>query len=48
MAVAVGKSFAFIMGILGLFTFNLFLLLIAFFLYYGAAGEEEAAVVSAV
>jgi Zn-dependent protease/CBS domain-containing protein len=46
MAVAVGKSFAFIMGILGLFTFNLFLLLIAFFLYYGAAGEEEAAVVS--
>jgi Zn-dependent protease/predicted transcriptional regulator len=45
-AVAVGKSFAIIMGILGLFTFNLFLLLIAFFLYYGAAGEEEAAVIS--
>lgn len=45
-AVAVGKSFAIIMGILGLFTFNLFLLLIAFFLYYGAAGEEEATVIS--
>lgn len=45
-AVAVGKSFAIIMGILGLFTFNLFLLLIAFFLYYGAAGEEEAVVIS--
>lgn len=45
-AVAVGKSFAIIMGILGLFTFNLFLLLIAFFLYYGAAGEEDAAVIS--
>lgn len=45
-AVAVGKSFAIIMGILGLFTLNIFLLLIAFFLYYGAAGEEEAAVIS--
>ena len=48
-AAAVGKSFAFVMGILGLLTLaggGLWLLLIAFFIYYGAAGEEEAAVIS--
>ena len=45
-AAAVGKSFAFVMGILGLFALDPVLLLIAFFIYYGAAGEEEAAVIS--
>ena len=45
-AVAVGKSFAFAMGILGLFTFQFFLLLIAFFIYFGGAEEEKATVVS--
>jgi Zn-dependent protease/CBS domain-containing protein len=45
-AVAVGKSFAFVMGILGLFTFQFFLLLIAFFIYFGGTEEEKATVVS--
>jgi Zn-dependent protease/predicted transcriptional regulator len=45
-AVAVGKSFAFAMGILGLFTFQFFLLLIAFFIYFGGSEEEKATVVS--
>jgi len=45
-AAAVGKSFAFVMGILGLFALDPVLLLIAFFIYYGATGEEEAAVIS--
>jgi predicted transcriptional regulator len=42
----VGKSFAFVMGILGLFTFQFFLLLIAFFIYFGGTEEEKATVVS--
>lgn len=45
-AVAVGKSFAFAMAVLGLFTFQLFLLLIAFFIYFGGTEEEKATVVS--
>ena len=45
-AVAVGKSFAFLMGIIGLFGLDPVLLLIAFFIYYGATGEEEATVIS--
>jgi Zn-dependent protease/CBS domain-containing protein len=45
-AAAVGKSFAFVMGILGLFARDPVLLLIAFFIYYGAAGEEEATTIS--
>ena len=45
-AVAVGKSFAFAMGILGLFTLQFFLLLIAFFIYFGGSEEERATVVS--
>lgn len=45
-AVAMGKGFALAMGILGLFTFNPVLLLIAFFIYYGAAGEGEATTIS--
>ncbi len=48
-AVAVGKSFAFAMGIFGLLTLNmggLWLLLIALFIYFGASGEEKATVIS--
>jgi len=45
-AVAVGKSFAFAMGILGLFTLQFFLLLIAFFIYFGGSEEERATIVS--
>lgn len=45
-AVAVGKSFAFAMGILGLFTLQFFLLLIAIFIYFGGSEEERATVVS--
>lgn len=48
-AVAVGKSFAFAMGIFGLLTIavgGLWLLLIAFFIYFGGTEEEKATVVS--
>ncbi|NOQ33273.1 MAG: CBS domain-containing protein [Methanosarcinales archaeon] len=45
-AVAIGKGFALMMGILGLFAFSPVLLLIAFFIYYGAAGEEEVTTIS--
>jgi Zn-dependent protease/predicted transcriptional regulator len=45
-AVAIGKMFAFVMAIFGLFTFQLFLLLIAVFIYFGGGEEEKAAVVS--
>ena len=45
-AVAVGKMFAIMMAVVGLFTFQLFLLLIAVFIYFGGGEEEKAAVVS--
>jgi len=45
-AVAVGRMFAIVMAIVGLFTFQLFLLLIAVFIYFGGGEEEKAAVVS--
>jgi Zn-dependent protease/CBS domain-containing protein len=45
-AVAIGKSLAFMMGIFGLLTLNVWFLLIAFFIYYGAAGEGEATAIS--
>jgi Zn-dependent protease/predicted transcriptional regulator len=48
-AVAVGKSFAFAMGLFGLLTFamgGLWLLLIALFIYFGGSEEEKATVVS--
>ncbi|MCK5109600.1 MAG: CBS domain-containing protein, partial [Methanosarcinales archaeon] len=47
-AVAIGKSMAFMMGILGLLTLpgGMWFLLIAFFIYYGAAGEGEATAIS--
>jgi Zn-dependent protease/CBS domain-containing protein len=45
-AVAVGKSFAFAMGILGLIFLSPILLLIAIFIYFGGTEEEKATVVS--
>lgn len=47
-AVAVGKSFAFAMGIFGLLTLpgGVWLLLIALFIYFGASEEEKATVIS--
>ncbi|MEA2032875.1 MAG: CBS domain-containing protein [Euryarchaeota archaeon] len=48
-AVAVGESFAFAMGILGLLTLNvggLWLIFIAIFIYFGASGEEKATIIS--
>ncbi|MCL7413286.1 MAG: site-2 protease family protein [ANME-2 cluster archaeon] len=41
MAVSIGKTFAFLMGIFGLLTINLILILIAVFVFYGAQGEER-------
>ena len=40
-AAEVGKIFAFLMGIFGLFTFQLFLILLAFFIYMAASGEAQ-------
>lgn len=42
-AVSIGKTFAFLMGIFGLFTepVNIILILIALFIFYGAQGEEK-------
>lgn len=41
-AVAIGKTFAMLMGLIGLLPpVNPFLILIAFFVYYGAQGEER-------
>jgi CBS domain-containing protein len=45
-AVTIGKGMAFMMGIFGLLTLNVWFLLIAFFIYYGAAGEGEATAIS--
>ena len=40
-AAAVGKVFAFVMAILGLFAFNVILILLAFFIYIAASGEAQ-------
>ncbi|MFC6752751.1 CBS domain-containing protein [Halorubrum tibetense] len=40
-AAAVGKVFAFLMGLVGLFTFQLLLILLAFFVYIAASGEAQ-------
>ncbi|MGB2727437.1 MAG: CBS domain-containing protein [Halobacteriota archaeon] len=45
-AVAVGKSFAFAMGIFGLFVLSPILIAIAIFIYFGASEEEKATVIS--
>jgi Zn-dependent protease/CBS domain-containing protein len=41
LAAEVGKGVAIILGILGLFSFNIILIAIAFFIYIGAAGESQ-------
>lgn len=41
LASEVGKTFAVLMGIFGLFTFNIILIAIAFFVYIAASGEAE-------
>ncbi|ELZ47217.1 peptidase M50 [Halorubrum californiense DSM 19288] len=40
-AAAVGKVFAFLMGIIGLFSFQLLLIVLAFFIYIAASGEAQ-------
>ncbi len=45
-AVAVGKSFAFAMGIFGLFVFSPILIAIALFIYFGASEEEKVTIIS--
>jgi len=40
-AAAIGKVFAFLMGIIGLLTFQLLLILLAFFIYIAASGEAQ-------
>ena len=40
-AAAVGKAFAFIMGIVGLLNFQLLLIVLAFFVYIAASGEAQ-------
>jgi Zn-dependent protease/predicted transcriptional regulator len=40
-AAAVGKAFAFIMGLIGLFNFQLLLIVLAFFIYMAASGEAQ-------
>jgi Zn-dependent protease/CBS domain-containing protein len=40
-AASVGKVFAFLMGIIGLFTFQLLLIVLAFFVYIAASGEAQ-------
>ncbi|ELZ44218.1 peptidase M50 [Halorubrum coriense DSM 10284] len=40
-AASVGKVFAFLMGIIGLFSFQLLLIVLAFFIYIAASGEAQ-------
>jgi Zn-dependent protease/CBS domain-containing protein len=46
-AAEVGKGFAILLGLVGLFNFNLYLLALAFFIYMGAAGEAQQTVMRA-
>ncbi|WP_458189786.1 site-2 protease family protein [Haladaptatus sp. NG-WS-4] len=46
-AAAVGKGFAFLLGITGVFTLNLFWILIAFFIYIAATSETSQEVMQA-
>ena len=47
MAAEVGKIFAFVLGLLGLFAFNVILILLAFFIYIAASGEAQQTVLKA-
>ncbi|MUW15028.1 CBS domain-containing protein [Halorubrum sp. CBA1125] len=40
-AASIGKVFAFFMGLVGLFTFQLLLIVLAFFIYMAASGEAQ-------
>ncbi len=40
-AAAIGKGFAFLMGLIGLLTFQLLLIVLAFFIYIAASGEAQ-------
>jgi len=40
-AASVGKVFAFLMGVIGLFSFQLLLIVLAFFVYIAASGEAQ-------
>jgi len=45
-AASIGKMFAILMFVLGLFSFNFILLFVAFFVYVGASEEEKATEIS--
>lgn len=45
-AAEVGRMFAVVFGILGLFSFNFIMLFVAFFVYVGASEEEKATAIS--
>lgn len=45
-AAEVGRMFAVLLGILGLFSFNFIMLFVAFFIYVGASEEEKATAIS--
>ncbi|ELZ30439.1 zn-dependent protease [Halogeometricum pallidum JCM 14848] len=47
LAAEVGKAFAFLLGIVGLFTFQLLLVALAFFIYMGASSEAQQTVMKA-
>jgi Zn-dependent protease/CBS domain-containing protein len=47
LAAEVGKAFAFLLGIIGLFTFQLLLVALAFFIYMGASSEAQQTVMKA-
>ena len=40
-AAGIGKAFAFVMGLIGVFTFQLLLIVLAFFIYIAASGEAQ-------
>jgi len=47
-AAGLGKSFAVLFGIIGLFSFNLVLIIIAFFIFLGAEGESRSVLIKAM
>ncbi|WP_281194984.1 CBS domain-containing protein [Halorubrum sp. F4] len=47
-AASVGKVFAFLMGVFGLLTFQLLLIVLAFFIYMAASGEAQQTTLKAV
>jgi CBS domain-containing protein len=47
-AAGLGKSFAIVFGIIGLFSFNIVLMIIAFFIFLGAEGESRGVLVKSM